>query len=165
MLLILHSLLCEVESLEVFAPLAAAAVDKTEQSFLGRVGIAPCITILLYELLYCQVATTHSDDDLVLLDLHEYALLAVLIDALRLSLKAHLISHFIGHLVYEKGKLLIKWIVFYRVIDESVVRHISIISYLNNNVVKPLNLKVSLLQVLKQLNRCLLCLLTFLLHF
>ena len=104
LLLLIHDrLLREVERLEVLATLAVAPVYQSEQPPPSRVSRLAPVAVLLYELLDGEVASADPDDDLVLLDLHEDALLAVLVDALRLPLEAHLVSHLEGHLVYEEG--------------------------------------------------------------
>ena len=107
---------------------------------------------MLNELLDCKVASSNSYDDLVLLYLHEDSLLAILIDALRLSLESHLVSHFIWHVIDEESQLLIQDVIFHWMIDEGILWDVSVVSHLNDDFVKSFNLKVSLFEMLKQLN-------------
>ena len=89
MAILLDGFLCEVEGLEVLTAVAVTLVDKSEQ--LLSVGVS--IAVLLYELLNRQIASTNSDNDLVLLYLHEHPLLAILVDSFSFSFKFHIVPH------------------------------------------------------------------------
>ena len=110
---------------------------------------------MLLDRLFSQWTSCNNcliEDDLVLLYLHEDSLLAILIDALRLSLESHLVSHFIWHVIDEESQLLIQDVIFHWMIDEGILWDVSVVSHLNDDFVKSFNLKVSLFEMLKQLN-------------
>ncbi len=86
----INRLLSEVECLEVFASRAVASVDEAEEFFLLRltislVSVGRAYAVLVDEFFDGEVASSNPNDDLVFLDLHEYALLAVLVNAFLLS--------------------------------------------------------------------------------
>lgn len=98
MLLLLSHLLGEVEGLVLFALLSS--IYKAVHLLFGRV-CSSSIAVLLYELFNQEVATADTDNDLIFLNLHENSFLAVFIDTLTFSLKAHLISDFEWHAIDE----------------------------------------------------------------
>lgn len=145
--------------------MAITAIDKAKQAALGRICTAPSVTVLLNELLYCQVSTTYPDDDLVFLNLHEHAFLAILVNSLALSFEPHLVSHIIGHVVNEICQLLVEWVVLNGIVDERVLGDVCVVLQLHDYVMQSLDLAIAVLQVLEELNRGLLCLLALLFDF
>ena len=146
--LINQGLLSEVEGLKVLATVAVSAIYQPKEAALGRICVAPCIAVLLNEFFDREVTSTDPDDDLIFLDLHEHSFLAVLVNTLGFSLKAHLVADIVGHVVDEISQLLIQGIVLYWVIDECIFRDVGIVFQLDDDVVESLDLPISIFQVL-----------------
>ena len=145
-------LLSEVESFEVFASVATAPVDKTEETTLGRVRAASLVVVLLDEFFNGEIATSYADNDMIFLNLHEDTLLAVLVNAFAFPLEAHFVTEIVRHLVNENSQFLIQGVVFDGMINECIRRNPSVVPDLHDNFMKSFNLCVSLLQVLQKLN-------------
>ena len=80
--------LSEVKSLKVFITWTTSTIDQPIEVLLWLFSI----TILINEFFYCQVASSHSDDNLVSLNLHEHSLLSIFVYSFWLSHKVHLWS-------------------------------------------------------------------------